>query len=329
MRTSDDLRPPYRWDLVTPDQLGSLLDGAAAPQLWFLDELAACTGRVLARSGGGDLYFVGRSLDSMYDLLSGALRGVAEPAIRRLPLSFGANNPLTPQEVARFREELAAVGLHPHGLARRRRPATLVDVVCSGDTFTDLYAQVRRWIADEGESWPVIRHKLRFVGVTDRVSHDRLATDRWQQHRAWTRELPGRAVMNVSMHRWVWGYLANNQAKLTRTYPPDGWVATPRAPDHGERTRAALAEAVAIVAHGRTAEVRRKIAHAMADEPALAESWLRTLRGRLTAGGPAREETSPAAELPEPPRATARRRLPTRRPRRRAMRRVALLRLVE
>jgi hypothetical protein len=64
---------PFRWDLVTPDQLGSLLVGTAAPDLWFLDDLVACAGKVLARSGNGDLIFVGRSLDSMFDLLGGAL----------------------------------------------------------------------------------------------------------------------------------------------------------------------------------------------------------------------------------------------------------------
>ncbi|MDQ7904166.1 hypothetical protein RB614_06470 [Phytohabitans sp. ZYX-F-186] len=69
---------PFRWDLVTPDQLGSLLRGTSPPDLWFLDDLVACTGKVLARSGNGDLVFVGRSLDSMFDLLGGALAGSAD-----------------------------------------------------------------------------------------------------------------------------------------------------------------------------------------------------------------------------------------------------------
>ncbi len=60
---------PFRWDLVTPDQLGSLTTGTPAPALWFLDDLIRCTGQVVARSGDGDLVFVGRSLDSMFDLL--------------------------------------------------------------------------------------------------------------------------------------------------------------------------------------------------------------------------------------------------------------------
>jgi hypothetical protein len=80
---------PFRWDLITPDQLGSLLSGTTPPDLWFLNDLLACTGKVLARSGNGDLVFVGRSLDSMSDLLGGALADRTDARqLRRLPLSF-------------------------------------------------------------------------------------------------------------------------------------------------------------------------------------------------------------------------------------------------
>jgi len=64
---------PFRWNLVGRDQLGSLLDGCAEPDLWYLDELVQCAARVVARAADGNLYFVGRSADSVYDLLAGAL----------------------------------------------------------------------------------------------------------------------------------------------------------------------------------------------------------------------------------------------------------------
>jgi hypothetical protein len=73
LSTLEPLRP-FRWDLAGQARLGSLLDDVPAPDLWFLDELVACAARVLALSADGDLHFVGRSMDSMYDLLSGALR---------------------------------------------------------------------------------------------------------------------------------------------------------------------------------------------------------------------------------------------------------------
>jgi hypothetical protein len=61
----------------------------------------------------------------------------------------------------------------------------------------------------------------------------------------------------------------------------DRWLARADGPDRDERTRRALAEAVAIVAYGRTADGRRALARAMSGEPAMAEPWLRTLVARL------------------------------------------------
>ncbi|MEU4691865.1 hypothetical protein [Actinoplanes sp. NPDC023714] len=294
---------PYRWDLVTPDQLGSLLGGTVAPDLWFLGELVECAGKVLARSGNGDLVFVGRSLDSMFDLLGGALDGTGGTRkLVRLPFSFqraaiGAGRrwrrrPLTAGEVAHARHVLGTLGITPRSLARRDRPVTFVDVVNDGGTFGDLFGLLHDWIAEEREPWPVIRRKVRFAGVTVR-RHTSPNTWRWQQHASWTGRLPARAVVNVSMPFPVWSYFGDHQTKLTRSYRPDQWVAEPPVdgvvaalleatgngpgPRRDERTRQALAEAAALVAYGRTREGRQSLARAIAGEPALSEPWLRTL----------------------------------------------------
>lgn len=283
----DDLEAPFRWDLVSPGQLGSLLSGTAEPSLWFLDSLAECAGKVLARSGNGDLFFIGRSLDSMFDLLSGAFAGsVSAPQLRRLPLSFQRpwepsgrgwrRRPLTSAEITRARHLLATAGLAPQSLARRPRPAVFTDVVHQGGTFTELFALLQDWIKEEHAQWDVIRLKLRFIGVT--IRHKTSPnTARWQQQESWTRLLPARAVQNVSLDRPVWTYLADTQVKLTRSYFPDRWLAEVDGPDYRDATRQALAEAVALVARGRTAATRRNIARAIGGEPTLAEPWLRSL----------------------------------------------------
>lgn len=283
---------PFRWNLVTPDELGSLLAGTSTPDLWFLDDLVACAGKVLARSRDGDLVFVGRSLDSMFDLFSGALADGAERDLWRLPLSFqrpaaGAGRrwrrrPLTPAERARAREILAGVQVTPRGLARRRRPVAFVDVVAGGNTFTDLFHLLRAWIDEEREPWPVIRRKLRFVGVT--VRHKTSPnTYRWQQEAAWTRQLPAHAVLNVSLDGAVWSYFGDYQTKLTRSFRPDHWLAEVDGPGRDERTRQALAEAAALVAYGRSRPGRHALARAIGREPALAQPWLRTLVTDLNA----------------------------------------------
>lgn len=116
---------PFRWDLVMPSQLGTLLDGVPTPSV-TAPGLARCSGKVLARSGNGDLAFVGRSLDSMFDLLSGALSGMdAAPTLHRVPLSFAR------EWQGRSRRALSVEELHvardlltfPEGWRRTRLPA--------------------------------------------------------------------------------------------------------------------------------------------------------------------------------------------------------------
>jgi hypothetical protein len=115
---------PFRWDLVSPDQLGSLLDGAAEPNLWFLSALVECAARVLARCADGDLYFVGRSPDSIFDLLSGALSATTWCGrCRRLPLSLWSGpDALTPAETTQFRTNMARLGITPEILVGRNGP---------------------------------------------------------------------------------------------------------------------------------------------------------------------------------------------------------------
>lgn len=242
------------------------------PDLWFLPDLVACSGKVLARSGDGDLFFVGRSLDSMFDLLSGVLaRQAGVRRLHRLPLSFQRppvgtgrrtrSRALTAAEIARGREFLELAGLTPHALARRDRPAVLVDVVDGGATFTELFTLIRDWVEQEREPWPVIRRKIRFLGVTIRRATSP-KTFRWQQHAAWTRTLPAVATVNVSLERRVWSYFGDHQVKLTRSLRLDRWMAEADGPRHDERTRQALAEAAALVAYGRSRTGRLAVARA-------------------------------------------------------------------
>jgi hypothetical protein len=289
---------PFRWDLLRPDRVGTLLDGVPEPDLWFLDELTECAAKVVARSADADLRFVGRSLDSMFDLLGGALDGTSwHGRLERLPLSCARDaSDLTPRELRRLREHLAAAGLEPRALARRARPLALVDLVWRGRTFTTVQTVIRAWVEEVREPWPVVRLKLRYLGITSR-KRTSPNTYRWAQHLPWTRELPAVAVSSVSLDGSVWHLLGNVQGKTAASYPPARWFVdedlrpreaepdgeqrSPLAPQHGADQRAALAEARALVAAGRSDAVRSALVRTMAAEPAFRERWLRSLTGEL------------------------------------------------
>lgn len=297
-----ELPRPFRWDVVRPDQVGTLLDGVARPSLWFLGELVECTAKVLARSGGGDLHFVGRSLDSAADLLGGLLDGTPHRnRIRRLPLSAWHAS-WTPGEVHYLRRYLAAHGLSPRELATGPRPVVFADLVDSGSTFAALYRVLRDWIDDERVAWPVVRRKLRFVGVTDRTEPSP-RTWRWQQDRAGELAgLPSGAIRNVSLDLSVWRYFGDDQPKLSPSFPPERWRDhAVRHPSHDKRTRRALAEALAVVDAGRSADVRDRFIRHLTAEPAMAEPWLRGLITGLripTQRGPPRPSRQEKSAIP-------------------------------
>lgn len=277
---------PYRWALThapggpPPDRLGSLAEGADRPRLWYLPELLDCTGKVLARSGGADLCFVGRSLDSMYDLLTGAFEGSPrEGGLLRLPLSLRLDRGRIAARTARLREHLAAAGLAPFDLARRARPVALVDLVAGGGTYDTLYGALAEWVRESREPWPAIRRKLIFVGVTAR-ERTSPGTWRWQQHTegGWARALPAGHVVGVSLHPWVWSHLGNHQAKLQPSFPPQRWFDAHAAePWHGPDLPAALAESLALVEAGRGRQVRETLVRVIGREPGFADREVRAL----------------------------------------------------
>lgn len=272
---------PFRWDLVRPDHLGSLVDGLPEPDLWFLGDLAECAAKVLARSGDGELYFVGRSADSVFDLLGGALPDPGR--LHLLPLSTASidswfSGRLHPAEVAQLRANLSAHGLSPAVLARGSRPIVFADVVSTGRTMKQLLDILRDWAAEDRADWPAVRRRLRIAGLTRRT-HTSPNTHRWQQHAEWAREV---TIRNVSVESALFSYLADRQPKLTRSFGREWWAAPDvREPARDDRTRRALAEAVAIVEAGRTPAVRERLARVLEREPAISEPWLRDLVRRL------------------------------------------------
>ncbi|XKK38060.1 hypothetical protein HFP72_26105 [Nocardiopsis sp. ARC36] len=286
---------PFRWNVAGGAQLGSLpeteTEGGVGPRYGGYDrayvaELIECAAKIVARSADGDLYFVGRSPDSLYDLLGGIYAGSDDAGrLHQLPLSLYGyeGRGLDPREREQLRVNLADAGLSPERLAGRKRPVVFVDLVNEGTTFENLHYQLRDWIDDERAAWNVIRTKVRYLGVTprDKTSPN---TWRWQQNADWVGELPARAVRNVSAPPWLWRYLANSQPKTAHSFRRNRWAdPSVTKPRHDEEARAALTSAVVLHRHGLTPEARERFRRVLAGEPGFREPWLRALAGRVRA----------------------------------------------
>ncbi|GIG70631.1 hypothetical protein [Phytomonospora endophytica] len=275
---------PFRWDLTLPDRLETLPSDDGGPPPWA-DAITACAAKVLARAGDGDLCFVGRSADSVHDLLAGALRETSwSGRLRRLPVSLGRYRHSEEHERRRLREIMAARLPAPADMARGR-DLCFVDIVAEGGTFGDLHTALDQWITDERANVPVIRRKLRFLGLTVE-RHTSPNTWRWWQHAAWARKLPASAIVNVSIDGHLFHHLGGGQPKTNPSHQVTGWWdETVTTPPRDENSWKGLGLAVRYTEHGALAPTRAALARGIEAEPAVREAWARglarELRGRV------------------------------------------------
>lgn len=262
----------------------------------YRPEIVETAARALARSGGGALYFPGRSCDSLRDVLTAVLAGTSHAGrVHLLPFSIRDAAAFTPNDLRQWRANSAALGLEPAALARTRTPVTLCDLVWQARTFGFHYRALREWAQDEREPWNVIRRKLQFLGLVGRRKTSP-NTWRWAQsdESAWVRELPHAAVTNISIGPQVWDYLGNRQHKLTTSFTHALWNDPEQAALRGrdDATRRALHEVERFVAYARSGEGRALFIRTLVDDrSAMRAPWLRALVGELRGTGAAARRT--------------------------------------
>ena len=222
---------PFRWDVTRPEQLGRVIADTPAPAYdGFRDDLRRCCAAVVSAAPECDLLFVGRSPESLFDYLCGVFD--ATPWRRRVGLMLFSMRDKTPREVRRNHaaglEALAgyfsALGVDPQSLLHRERPVALVDLVFSGDTFSNLVSLVYGMAQRDRVDWRSVRRKLRLVGIIESEPSPDYPPVPWQRRRRAVRQLlESRAVRNVTVPLRLWEYLGNNQPKVACSYPPDRW----------------------------------------------------------------------------------------------------------
>jgi hypothetical protein len=286
---------PFRWDVSRREQLGRLLIGPRARTYrGFMGDLLRCSAGLLDRAGNADLVFVGRSPESLFDLLSGLLADTSwRGRLALLNVSLGGTVPravpaLPSGTRAAIRRQLRAVGLTPAQLVARPRPIALVDVVVTGDSLGSLLELVVGWARETRVDEAAVRRRLRVVGLTPRQPTNP-HTWRWQQRAAWVAGFPRSALQGLAIPWRLFSYLANWQAKVTPANPPSCWASEelgqpPRSTEHHEALRLARW----LYAEGTTRARRRQLVRWLARQPAMRERWLRALvselRGRAVPG---------------------------------------------
>lgn len=282
---------PFRWDVRSRSTLGAVfpedwsLPGAVAVHPGFGDWLTRCCAHILARSEQGDLYFVGRSPENLYDHLCGLLADTSWAGrVHLLQFSAGAGVKHTSSAaIVSFRRYCGGLGLDPRAIAERGRPIVFVDLVCGGGTLGNLVRLLHSWARECGVPWRAVKPRLRIVALVNASWHsgtDRLSANDWQETSDWVpRYLAPRAVHNIALPSDRWCFLGNDEAKVTPSYTPSRWGTEEAAtrPAHWAERTLALPLAFGLYAYGKTRERRLLLARLLARDVAMKQVWCRQL----------------------------------------------------
>jgi hypothetical protein len=271
----------FRWNITRREQLGRLVADELAPDLSHgIDELRRCCARVIAMAGDSRLVFIGRSPESLYDYLTGALAGTSwADRVTLLNLSLKTYSDRLETDaasLAAIREHFREIGLDPANIATSPHPIALVDLIYQGETFGKLLEMIFSFAADAGVDHRAVRRRLRIVGITER-SESGPKTVRWQRL-PWAARFRPSSLRGVAIPSWFWGYLGDVQKKVSRSNPPSRWADPDMArPPRGPQYAEALGLALTLHDTARRRDEREKLATTLAKEEAMRYSWFRRL----------------------------------------------------
>jgi hypothetical protein len=279
---------PFRWNLANRAQIVDLSDVPPATTYpGYHDDLRAAAARVLARAGDADLVFVGRSPECLFDYLSGVFVDVPKTPSLTL-IQFSAPNRPAATIAGSHRRELAALRsyfsverLDPRALATYGKQVRFIDVVASGGTFGTLVDYLRFWAREQGADWNVVQRRIGFVGLTRRTSTSPKAY-RWWQHQPWVAPLTKTPITNVSVPPDFWGFIANNDEKVTPSHWLERWADIEQSkPSHRLHRLRGLRLACENFDRGRDRDERARFVRELTQLPEMRQSWLRSLVLRL------------------------------------------------
>jgi len=273
---------PFRWNVSNPKLIERLGDGETQTLPDYqVDRLIRCAATTL-RTGDFDFIFVGRSLESVFDILSGALaRTTSYDRVQQLQISAQGNQSildLRDEYLAFFRDffyvpswfepfgdkldafqsYLEYLQLTPEKLMSRNRSIAFVDVVWKGTTFGAIWDLLQFFAKADGISTTELAARIHWVAVVPTLPEDDPDTPWEASCSEWTQAFPS-SIHYVKLDSKLWFQLANSQFKTTPSHRVNQWdrnTKPPKTGDHyydaargarefyrrGERSRKRLAE---------------------------------------------------------------------------------------
>jgi len=221
---------PFRWNIKKKEQLGQLLLGEMATfYMGYLEELQICSAKVLEHSDNRRMIFIGRSVENIFDYLSGTLHNIPHgEKLEHLNISnrFYKINDLAkeyPNSYNALKNHFKILKIAPKQLISDQNGICFVDLVCEGFTFDRLFEFIEKWCSEENLDKKSVWRKIKFLGITSRVKNSP-NTYRWYQHAIWLNYKYKVESQSISISSRMWNYMGNNQYKVTTTNKPNLWT---------------------------------------------------------------------------------------------------------
>jgi hypothetical protein len=141
----------------------------------YLDNIAKCSAYILNYCRDGELFFIGRSPENIYDFLCGAFDKFStwRERLHYVIISmrgYTDYNSLTSEQSDAIKSYLTQCGLHPKDIIQRKRRTCLVDFIYSGGTLLDFTSFLKDWTKDERLSVKDMQYKIEFI-LMEKESH--------------------------------------------------------------------------------------------------------------------------------------------------------------
>ncbi len=271
--------------MANPKLMKRLGPGKSQPLPDYQVDRLLRVGASALRHGDFDFVFVGRSLESLFDLLSGGLaRTTWYDRLRMLQMSVRGFEHIaairkviqeryTRNVLQRFNEKLTSFAsyldasqLLPHQILNRTRRVAFVDVVAKGTTYA-LLCDLLKYYCGEATDWSAVKSRLHWIAVLPQRNGRK--EDPWKPaDSTWTDDFDQSQIHQVVMDTDLWFYLADEQFKSTVSYPPTGWghewYASPPGLDWSWTTYAARGSREL---YRRGEKSRRRLAHLLDEAP--------------------------------------------------------------
>ncbi|MBY0549046.1 MAG: hypothetical protein K2W95_17365 [Candidatus Obscuribacterales bacterium] len=262
-------------------ELNADLKRALKKEKRFSEDLLACCARIMALGSEYDLYFVGRSAESIFDHLSGLLFATTfkdRLMLVQLSLRFYSDQRIIWRKaLPALKKYFTALKLDPASLMRRRRPVAFVDLVYSGETFFNLCDFLKDWAEESGIPWTSVKPNIKLIGIVER-RHTSPNTWRWQQQPEWANMLDSTSIKNISVVPDFWGYLGNDQKKTTASFTFELWGHHKAStPIRTTSTIMGLQSALYWFEEGQSPERRERFAEIVCEQPEMKIESLRKI----------------------------------------------------